>query len=890
MKAKLQPPQWIDSLIENLAPGHLAEEIRGDLSEMFLKDIEAKGLEAARRRFIMNGLGFVAKSFFWKKSSYTNSTSSFMIRNYFKMASRSLQAHKGTTTINILGLIVGIASALVILTVIRFELSFDSFHTDRDKIYRLVRVSGKEMSEFRTGISYPVPVNMKNEISSLDKIVSMEYFGGANIDVVDAAGTTVEKFREEQGFVLVEPAFFEVFDFKGTGMKWLAGNPSKALTEPLSIVLTKSMAQKYFGERNPLGETLRLQKRFDCKVTGVIEDFPSNTDFPFTVLISYSTLHNLAGDERLNDWFSVNDTHHTYIVLPDGISSEEMEASIAKVHAAHTHKELHESRHYLLQKFSDVHFDARFGNFSGRTISRSTIVSLGIIACFLLLTASINYINLSTAQSSLRAKEIGLRKVMGSDRKNLMIQFLMETFIVVFLAGIVALGLSELMLANFQSLLNLHLEQFNFTDPFILLSLFVVIVVVSLFSGFYPSLIVSRFNPATALKNRFSTETLGGMNLRKVLVVVQFTITQMLVVGTFIVVSQMQFFQNVDMGFSRESIITARVPDTTPEKVEVLDQQLRAQSFISDVSFSFTLPSGVRRSRSYMDIGKVEANALEDYVVYEYGSIDPHYLELYKIKLLAGRNLRIQDTVGNILINKTLAKNLQLGSPEQVIGQQLKRGDKNYVTVVGVIDDYYSNSLKETVDNIVMDADPRNFSTISIKLAEAPTRAAMEENIKAIEKIWSTSFPDFIFNYQFFDENVAAFYKQEKKYAQLFQLFSLIFLLIGCLGLYGLITFVVNRKGKEVAIRKVLGAKISNILVLFSKEYVQLIVLSFVLATPITYYVVDSWLQNFANRIPLKWWLFTIPGGIVLAIALLVVSAKSFMAANANPVDRLKYE
>ncbi len=892
MNKNLKTPEWIDALIANLSPPHLAEEISGDLYEMFLKDVQQKGLPAANRRYVLNAVGFLVKSFFWKKSSDTHSNLYAMIKNYFKMARRSLWTYRGTTAINILGLVVGIASALVIAFVIRFEISFDSFHTNSNQIYRVVRVSGNEMSEFRSGISYPVPAALRAEIPALQHVVSMEYFGGGatNLDVVDESGATVAMFLEDKGFVLIEPEYFKVFDFKGTDLRWISGNPEKALTEPLSIVLTRSMVKKYFGDKDPLGNTLRFQKKLDFKVTGVIEDFPPNTDFPFSILMSYSSLVPLAGIERLNNWFSVNDTHCTYVVLSPGSTKEEIEKEIAKVHAVHTPAELHEFRHYLLQPLKEVHYDARFRNFGGRTISHQTIFGLGIVAVFLLLTGCINYINLSTAQSMLRAKEVGLRKVMGSSRRSLMIQFLTETLIVVSVASIFALGLSELLLANLQSLLNIHYGQYIFTDPFAWLFLLAVVVVVTLFAGLYPSFIVSRFNPLTALKNKFSTETLGGMSLRKVLVVVQFTITQMLVVGTFIVVSQMRYFQNVDMGFNREAIVTAKVSNADRNTVKVMAEQLRALSFVSDVSLSFTLPSGLKRNRSYQSIGMPEANAMEDFIGFEYEAIDPHYLDLYQIKLLAGRALTMQDSIGNILINKTLLRNLALGAPGEAVGKTLKMGDGKLVTVAGIVDDFYSNSLKEGVDNIVMLINPKDYLTMSIKLSTKSETGSLPENVKAIEKIWKDNLPDFIFSYEFFDENIAAFYKQEQKYAQLFQLFSFIFLFIGCLGLYGLITFVINRKGKEVAIRKVLGADLSSLLLLFSREYIQLIILSFVLATPVTYYVVTNWLSNFANRIELKWWLFFVPGLLVLFIALLVVSTKSLKAANANPVDRLKYE
>lgn len=896
MKQNATTPRWIDSVIDRLAPDEFAEEIRGDLYELFCKDLDETSIPAARRRYVFNGLGFLARSFFWKRQPRHHTNPFTMLSSYFKMARRSLMAYKGNTVINVLGLVTGIASALVIATVIRYELSFDSFHSDADRIYRMVRVSLPELAankryNCRTGISYPVPDAVKAETTGLENIVSMQYFDDVFVEVPDKSGNIVSRFREEHGCVMVEPSFFKIFDFKDAGFRWIAGNPDKALEEPLSVVLTRSLAEKYFPGGNAMGMILKMEKEADCKVTGIIEDLPPNTDLPFTVLVSYATLRMGRGD-RMNDWSSVSDEHHTYVKLAPGTTVTEMEKRIARVHQAHTSKDLYESRHYLLQPLRDLHFDTRFENYNGRTISRETLLAIGLVGLFLLLTAAINYINLATAQSVMRAKEIGLRKVMGSNRKTVVLQLFTETFVVVLIAGMVALVIAELMLINFQSLLNITLKGFNFIDPFTLLSLLVIVLVVTLFAGIYPSMVMSGFSPVVAMKNRFATEKIGGFSLRKVLVVAQFTITQVLVVGTFLVVAQMRYFQNVDMGFDKEAVITMTLPGRPdPHKFQVMEDQLRSQAFVADVAFSSTLPSGLRRNRSATDVGRQDATTSKDYVVYEYQSIDPSYLGLYKIRLLAGRGIGPQDSTGeNVLINKKLAQRLNLGTPEEAVGQVLKASWGKPFTVVGVIDDFYSNSMKEGADNMLLVTDPGKFDYVSVKLAIHEGQGSMQEAVKQIEKIWTAAYPEHIFSYEFFDENIRAFYVQEEKYAQLFQLFSMIFLLIGCLGLYGLITFVVNRKGKEVALRKVLGASVSNILLMFSREYVQLIVVSFLIAVPVAYYAVNSWLSNFANHITLQWWLFAVPGLLVLAIALLVVLSKSIRTANANPVDKLKYE
>lgn len=888
MKHETKPPQWIDSIIDGLAPLHLAEEIRGDLYELFLCDLKGGKARVARRRYVWRGLGFLFKRFFWKKSPFYSSNSITMLGNYFKMAKRSLLTHKGTSFINIIGLVTGIAAALTLITVIRYELSFDTFHSNADRIYRIVRVSGEDMAEFRSGVSFPVHRALREEIAGLKDIAAVEYFGGADVDVLDENGVAENKFREEAGFVIVEPSFFKIFDFADTDFKWIAGNPVKAFDEPSDVVLTRSMAKKYFGDKDPMNRTLRLQQKYDFKVSGVIEDFPSNTDFPFTVLFSYEMVPMLAGD-GYNDWGSVRDSHHVYLRLPDGVSKEEMEQQIAKVHAAHVSEELHKFRHYLLQELRDLHHDARFSNFSRRTISRETIMALSAVAVFLLLTACINYINLSTAQSTLRSKEIGLRKVMGSNRRHVMFQFLTETFVLVLLSSLLAMMIADVVLLTFQSLLNIKLTHHIFADPSLWIFLLIIVVSVTLLAGFYPSLVVSRFNPVTALKNSLNVSRPSAFSLRRVLVVAQFTITQVLVVGTFIVMSQMHYFRNVNMGFIKEGIVSTKVHTRSLSTLEALRNKLLAQPYVENVSYSYTLPSGVDRNRSYVDIGLPGASEMKDYIVYERVPIDPQFLNLYQIKLLSGRNLEMSDSVGNVLVNEALLKALQLGTPEEAIGKELKRHDNVRYTIAGVIENYYGNSLKEGADNVIMTIERQAYATLSVKL-NVKEGETLQSAVEGIGKIWTETFPEYLFSYTFLDENIEAFYAQEEKYAKLFQLFSIVFLLIGSLGLYGLITFLVNRKSKEVAVRKVLGATITSILVLFSKDYIRLILLSFVLAVPIAWYVTNDWLSNFANQIELQWWLFVLPGLMVLVITMLVVGMKMFNTARMNPVEKLKYE
>jgi putative ABC transport system permease protein len=879
-----QPPKWAETLIERLAPENLAEEIKGDLYEMFLSDAKRFNDSRARRRYSWRVIGFLAKAFFWKRPTYQNHN---MTGSYFKMAKRSLLANKGTTAINVLGLVIGIASALAIISIIRFELSFDRFHSDHNNIYRMVRVSGPDLSEFRTGIPYAIPPAMK-DISSIRKMTKLEYLRVANVDVLSADGKFERQFVEEGGVVTIEPEFFDVIDFAERPIKWLSGNPKTSLSEPGSVVVTSAIAKKYFGEESPIGRTLRFQKAFDFKITGVIGEFPSNTDFPFTMLVSYSSMPLLFKD-RMSDWVSVNDGHSVYVVLHEGVDVKDVEAQIAKLHAANVGKDLSEHRHYFLQPLREVHFDPKFSTFSRRTITHETIFALELIVLCLLAVGCINYVNLSTAQSTQRSKEIGMRKIMGSSQKNLIVQFLVETLIIVLIAALAALGVVAGFMPSLVSMLGLQVS-INFFDSFLWIALASIIAVVTICAGLYPALFISRFNPIAAIKNKFATGRVAGVSLRKTLVVIQFTATQVLAVATFIVVAQMEFFRNVDMGFDRNAaVVTIRLLNNDQPSLSSFETELRRLPFVQNVAKSFTLPSGVDRNRNSRNIGRPEANDVQDYQSYEYSAIDDNFLGLYGIRLIAGRNLTPADSSKNILVNEALMKNLGYSNPQEIVGAALKLGGDGLVHVVGVINDYYGNSLKERVDNIAMDANPDRYRQVSVRL-DLATDQNMTDVLTQLEQTWKSIYPEHAFQFRFLDENIAMFYEQEMKYSRLFQVFSMMFVLIGCLGLYGLITFIANRKGKEIAVRKTLGASVGNIIVMFSREYIALITVSFALAVPIAWYGVNEWLMNFENHIDVQWWLFAAPGVMVLVIALAVVCMKSFNAAMANPVDKLRNE
>ncbi len=813
-----------------------------------------------------------------------------MLKNYFTTAFRHLLKNRGTATINILGLALGITCALVILIVVRYELSFDSFHSHADRIYRVVRTGAGDDKEYRTGVSYPLTEAIRSEMASVEQVAATQDAGGVQVGVYDEGGVINNRFQGE-AFGLVEPAFFDIFDFKGSAFRWLAGNSATALTEPFTLVLTHSLAKKYFPDGNALGKTLKISNQADFKVTGVITDLPSNTDFPFRIIGSYASMKAFVG-EQMENWYSVSDDNHCYILLNEGTTEQEAEAQIAKIHADHVDEKLATTRLYPLQPLHEMHTDARFGNYKRRTVSQEIIWSLILVGFFLLLTACINFVNLATAQAVVRSKEVGIRKVMGSSRHQLIIQFLGETFVVVLVASLLALGAAELIMLHGKELLQAQPGSFLITDPFVLWSLVLVALAVTVLAGLYPALIQSGFHPIAAIKSKITGHSRRGIRLRSGLVVLQFVISQVFIIGTLVIIRQMDYFKNADLGFNQQAIITVGVPEQQTD-LQPLQNQWERLAAVQQVSFSSSLPSGMMRDNSFEGIKRKSAPDGKDYLVFERQYVDEHYLDLYQIPLVAGRNFLPSDTAQSIIINRTLSKNVGFKEPSAAIGEAMWRGDQT-VTVVGVTEDFLTNSLKEGVDNVGLIRQPGEYLTASIKLNINPGQPAafqdLQQTLASVEKAWTTTFPEYVFDYSFLDDNIAMYYREETRLSQLFKILAGITIFIGCLGLYGLVAFMAVRRTKEVGIRKALGASVQHILVLFSKEFVFLVLIAFCIAGPIAWYMMRLWLQNFTYRIDIGISIFLAAILASLLIALLTVGYQSVKAALANPVDSLRDE
>lgn len=798
-----------------------------------------------------------------------------MFKNYFKTAIRNLLRRKGSSFINIAGLIVGFAAFLLIFLVVQYEQSFDAFHTNKDNIYRVVRIGkNPENREYRTGVPFPVTQALRTELPQLKNAAAI--FGDNNVQVNIPApdGSTLKKFKEQSVFV-AEPQFFKMFDFS-----LAEGDINTAISEPNTTLLTKDIASKYFGDwKTAMGKTIKLYG-LDVKVNGILNNPPSNTDFPLSVVISYATL---VKNTDMNDWGSISDQNYCFVQLNNnGVAQfNTLLAGFVDKHI----KPVNPGYDLALQPLGEIHFDERYGNFNGRTFSKDLILALSLIGLFLLIIASVNFINLTTAQAMNRAREVGVRKVLGSNRAQLILQFLGETGITTLLALIGAVLVVFMCLPFLNDLLEINLTiSLLFSTQFIF---FVVasLLLVTFLSGFYPALVLSGFKSAIVLKGSVNG-TNKGMYFRRGLVVFQFVIAQALIIGTLVVASQMDYFKNADMGFAKDAIINAGFPgdSLSRTKTEFLKNELSKIPGIQNVSFSAFSPSAGGGWYTDLRTTSNRSSTNPDMIVCMKPA-DTSYFSLYNLKLVAGRVYFSSDTMREFVVNEMVVRNLGIKNANDAIGKMINVNGKT-CPIVGVVKDFHIYSLRDPIGPVVISTMKNQYGLANIKIDMSHAK----DVIAAMQNTWSKYFPDFVFEYSFLDKSIVDYYKQEDQLAVLYKIFSGIAIFISCLGLYGLISFMAVQRKREIGIRKVLGAPVRDIVIMLSKEFTILITIAFLIAAPIAWYFMHEWLQQYTFRIIMGAGFFLVTILCSLCIAWLTVGYTAIKAALANPVKSLRSE
>jgi predicted permease len=805
-----------------------------------------------------------------------------MLPNYFTTALRTLIRNRTYTVLNVTGLAVSITACMVIFLLVQYKLDFDAFHTKKDRIYRVVTDTHRPTEVSHTaGVPFPLPPALRTDFPQLEAVAAIFHIRNGQF-TINREGSRKDHFREEKGIFFVEPDFFEVFDFA-----WLSGNPEQSLGNPGSLVLTEETATRYFGNwQRALGQTVRLDWDTTAvlKVTGILQNPPATTDFRFRALVSY---HDVVSYLKLfgthEDWGSISSNHQAYVVLPGNMSKTAFDRLLPAFGKKYKQPDDQIARHQL-QPLRDLAFDDRYSNFNGRTISRNGLTVMGLVGVFLLLAACINFINLATAQAVKRSREVGVRKALGGSRSQLVGQFLGEAALLTLFALVVSVGLTALVLPALNSFMDIHLRFQPLTDPRLPAFMLTLLVTVSLLAGLYPALVLSGFRPVAALKGKITTATAGGLSLRRSLVVVQFVISQFFIIGTLVAVSQMRYFQSASLGFNKEAIVTVPLSEPNVAKHGPLRNGLMAIPGVESVSLSYATPASTSSwSTSFRFAGEAEEapfNLLAK-------PADTAFFRTYGLKLVAGRLFAPGDTIREMVVNETFVKKSGFRNPEEAIGKRILlggRGDPKLV--VGVVRDFHQHSLKEEIEASFIATYHFTYNVAGIKI----NSQNVPQTVAGIERVWKGVYPDFVYEYKFLDQTIADFYKGERQFTRLFQFFAGLAIFIGCLGLYGLVSFMAERRTKEIGIRKVLGASAGSILFLFSKEFVGLVFAAFVVSAPLAGFAMQKWLENYQYRIPLSAGVFVLAAAISLLIALVTVGYRSLKAAMANPTDALRSE
>ncbi len=823
-----------------------------------------------------------------------------MLTNYLRVALRNLLRHKASSLINVISLSIGISASLVIYLIVHHEFSFDKFHRDSDRIYRVVStMEFPDMTSHNSGVPMPIPAAIEREITGIACATHFLTEGETKVTVANAGQGSPRVFRKQTGIVYADTGYFKMFDYR-----WLAGSPTDALTGPFRVVLTRSRAQAYFPNVDPadiISRKITYEDSIAVTITGVVEDLNEITDFTFREFISIGTVEqsSLKTHWEWNNWGSVNSASQFFIKLMPGIAPAAIEGQLAQLRNRHReNKEKKDATHHDLQPLSDIHFNAEYDAFGNPQAYKPTLYGLLAVAAFLLFLGCINFINLATAQVSQRSKEIGIRKTLGSGKRLLVLQFLGESSLLTILAAALSIAVAQVLLDMFKDFIPAGVTFASILRLHVWLFLGSLVLLVSLLSGIYPAFVLTRFQPIDILRNRSfaGSSTTRSTWLRKVLTVAQFSIAQFLIIATLVVSKQILFSLNKELGYRKDAIVSFNVPWTfrrgqwndalmkQDDRRFLLVGRLKEIPGISTISLSGSPPASTSTSSTAM---KVDNGTKIVQTMVERKYADTSYFDLYEMRLLAGRNLLPSDTTKEYVINETYAKFLGFTRPEEALGRFIETRYK--FPIVGVLADFHTKSMHVAIKPLVYSADGRSCWTVHFRLNPGDP-SSWKTALDKTEKIFKELFPDNDFNPKFYDQTIMAFYRIEQNTARLLNWAAGLAIFISCLGLLGLAIHTTNARTKEIGVRKVLGASVSGIVALLSKEFLSLVLVAFALAAPAGWWAMNGWLEDFAYRTSLSWWVFVLAGALAIVTALLTVSVQAIKAATANPVDSLRNE
>ncbi len=810
-----------------------------------------------------------------------------MLKKNLILAWRNLVRNKLHTAINIIGLAIGIGACLGIYRTVSFELSFNESIPDKERIYRIYTSYSGSFTATNRGVGTATYPHMRDNFTGIEAITHFFTYGAK---VKSNPDGTMREHDRQSGIILASPSYFEVI----SNYTWILG-AAEVLENPFQVVLTRKKAELYFGEMDldeVMGRDLVYRDSLTVQVAGIVENPETTTDFQFTEFISYATIENswLKENHEADVWTSTNSSSQLWIKLAEGTTDDDIAEQLPALSKEYAERSTADDSQadFLLQQLSDIHYNSKLGIFDNRGRGAAHLPTLNILillALFLLVIAAINFINLETAQAMRKAKEVGVRKVLGSSRIKLISRFLTESYMVT-VAGVVGgLGIAYYAFIFFEEFIPKDLT-LGVDQPGFWLFLLIIAAIVGFLAGLYPAFVLASFKPVDTFKayKQTASDSLSAI-LRKGLTVFQFWFSQILIAGSLIMIWQISFMIDKDLGFSKDGIVSVYSPwYEPPGKREVLQNELSQIASIAEIARMDAAP--VRNGYS-TSVVKYKAEDGEISHQVEQKSGDENYVSFFNMKLLAGRGARKSEG-GEIVINDTYRKELGFRTPDEAIGIEVSWG-QDTTRVVGVIDDIHFRSLHNKIEPLLI-AYSEDTDGFALKLAPGITGAAMEQALEDIRAAYAKVYPDYESNVYFLDETVEGFYKSERQSSKLAGAATFVAILISCLGLFGLASYSIQQRTKELGIRKVLGASIASIMRLLSFNFMKLVVLAFILAVPVAYFLADLWLQDFAYRAGIVWWIFASTVGISAGVAIASIGYQATKAAVANPADSLRYE
>jgi putative ABC transport system permease protein len=795
-----------------------------------------------------------------------------MFKNYIKIAFRNMFKFKIFSTINVFSLAIGMAACLLMLMYVVNEISFENFHHNKNRIYRIATEWGQEESKMKFAGSMPaLAPALNSQIPEVEKAIRIQRDYGAVI-----INQAKEEIQEDNLF-FTDPAIFDIFSFN-----LVEGDKATALRDPFSVVLSEKQASKYFGSNSPIGEYLDYGDT-PLKITGLMENVPINTHLNCEFLVSYSTLKALGKvfDKPWNHWGD----DLTYVLLKQNVSPTSLLKKLDELLLTNTEEWYSSRMKFRIQNLSDIHWDTESRGDIGDKGNKMYIYIFLSAALFVLIIACFNFMNLSTSRYLDRVKEIGVRKVVGAQRGQLIKQFLVESFLVTTISIIFGIVLFEFLHSLLYSYLGSNAIQniINFNYFYAIVA--GIVLIVGFFAGGYPALFLSQFKPVEIMK-RGSMKGVTKLSFRNILVVFQFAITIILIFGTTIIYQQLNYMKNSDLGFEKENVVLLNFPFTNKvakQKYTVLRDELKKNHNIVDGTCAYTVP-GIN-SRMNMSVRKKESSP-DNSVSLQALPADFGYASSIGLKIIQGRdfsNSYSLEEQENVILNQTAVKVLDLKNP---IGEKLKLPGNKDVTVIGVAQDFYIQSFHNKINPMLIYINREMFVLMALKIKPQN----ITESLTFIENTWKNVLPDVEFNHRYMEDAYNNLYQSEEKTGRLLTIFTVLALLISCLGLFGLASFMSNKRIKEIGIRKVLGASVSGIVFLLNKDLMKRVIFANIFAWPFAWFAMSKWLQYFAYQIEISWWMFLFAGVIALMIALLTVSYQAVTSAMANPVDNLRYE